>query len=383
MKNFTIQFACLLICFSMFFYGCEVSDLENRTSHLNLPNVPFDYGIGVNNELPTLGRVLFYDSRLSANNVVSCSSCHQQKLAFSDDKQFSLGFNGELTNRNSMPIQNIVSTTFPMGVEVDSTGSFKSTSLFWDGRQHDVTTMVLEPIQNHIEMGVSNLDDLMNKIESIADYKPLFNAAFGSESINKDNVALALSAFIVSIRSRQSRFDLALVGNGGLTDQELIGQDLFFNTYNCNSCHQLQKAINGYQSGGSDTLGGIGSLGSLSGGFTDIGLDKIPTDDGAFRITGVPSDKGKFKIVSLRNVALTAPYMHDGRFKTLADVLNHYSSEIEDSENLDARFRDVNGTPKKFNISSSDKTAIITFLNSMTDYWLLIDPKFSNPFTVR
>lgn len=383
MKNFTIQFACLLICFSMFFYGCEVSDLENRTSHLNLPNVPFDYGIGVNNELPTLGRVLFYDSRLSANNVVSCSSCHQQKLAFSDDKQFSLGFNGELTNRNSMPIQNIVSTTFPMGVEVDSTGSFKSTSLFWDGRQHDVTTMVLEPIQNHIEMGVSNLDDLMNKIESIADYKPLFNAAFGSESINKDNVALALSAFIVSIRSRQSRFDLALVGNGGLTDQELIGQDLFFNTYNCNSCHQLQKAINGYQSGGSDTLGGIGSLGSLSGGFTDIGLDKIPTDDGAFRITGVPSDKGKFKIASLRNVALTAPYMHDGRFKTLADVLNHYSSEIEDSENLDARFRDVNGTPKKFNISSSDKTAIITFLNSMTDYWLLIDPKFSNPFTVR
>jgi cytochrome c peroxidase len=382
MKTTPIQLACLLICFSMFFYSCEVSDLESRTSYLNLPNVPFDYGIGVNNELPTLGRVLFYDSRLSANNVVSCASCHKQQLAFSDDKQFSFGFNGELTKRNSMPIQNIVSTTFPVGVEVDSTGSFKSTSLFWDGRQHDVTAMVLEPIQNHIEMGVSNLDDLMNKIESIADYKPLFKSAFGSESINKDKVALALSSFIVSIRSTASSFDLALAGMGNLSDQAQIGQDLFFNTYNCNSCHQLQKAINGYQSGAPDTTtSGDPSL--LSAGFTDIGLDKIPSDEGAFRITGVPSDKGKFKIASLRNVALTAPYMHDGRFKTLSEVIDHYSSDIEDSENLDARFRDTNGAPKKFNISSIDKYAIITFLNSMTDHSLISDSRFSNPFTVR
>lgn len=363
---------------STLFYSCELAELENRDSHLDLPASPFNYNIGVDNNLPTLGRVLFYDPRLSANNAASCSGCHKQDLAFSDNVTFSKGFKGELTLRNSMPIQNIISTAFPFGIEINATGSFKSTSLFWDGRRPDVLSMVLDPIQNHIEMGVNDLDVLEAKIATIDDYKPLFRKAFGNDGISKEKIAKALGAFVVSIKSTSSKFDLSLMfGTASLSGTEQLGKNLFFDTYNCNSCHQLQEPFNGYQVAAQ--VAGTGE----KGGFADIGLDEHPVDEGAFRNTGLAEDKGKFKIPSLRNIALTAPYMHDGRFSSLEEVLDHYSTGIENSENLDARLRDQSGQARKFNIPASDKEAIIAFLNTMTDSQLMYDKKFSNPFTVR
>jgi cytochrome c peroxidase len=378
MKTLRTLFLMSILGLAATLYSCEISELESRDSYLDLPSKTYNYNIGVNDGLPTLGRVLFYDPRVSANNVASCASCHKQELAFSDNKAFSKGFKGELTERNSMPIQNIVSTAFPFGVEISSGGSFNSTSLFWDGRKEDILKMVLDPIQNHIEMGVNNLEDLENKIASISDYKPLFIDAFGSAEINQSRIAKALSAFIVSIRSTQSKFDQSLLnGTGNFSSSEQFGKELFFSTYNCNSCHQLQEPVNGYQTAA--TVAGVGE----TGGFADIGLDENPTDGGAFRKTGLESDKGKFKIPSLRNIALTGPYMHDGRFETLDEVIDHYSNGIDNSANLDVRLRDENGNAKRFNIPTSDKYAIIAFLNTMTDNSLLYDKKFSNPFKVR
>jgi cytochrome c peroxidase len=382
MKTWKTQFLILLLGIIIAFTGCEIADMKEVDSRLDLPLSPYNYQIGISNEIPTLGRVLFYDPRISANNTVSCASCHKQELAFSDNNRFSVGFNGKSTERNSMAIQNIVSTTFPAGVEVDATGTFKSTSLFWDGRQQDVVSMVIEPIQNHIEMGISDMDGLMNKIQSIPDYKPLFTSAYGSAEVNKDKVATALAAFVVSIRSNGSRFDLSNLGLAALDAQQLMGLELFFGKYNCNSCHQVQRPVNGYQFAQTNP-DSVPTPGNQLVGFADIGLDQSPTDVGAFQATGRAEDKGKFKIPSLRNVALTAPYMHDGRFNTLDEVLGHYSGGIQNSENLDPNLRESHGVPKKLNITELEKAELIAFLKAMTDFDLIQDERFSNPFHVR
>lgn len=392
MKSIKTLFLAALTAFSVVMYSCETQDVVSKEPVLQLPATPYSYQMGSKDELPTLGRVLFYDVKLSANNSVSCASCHKQGLAFADNRKFSFGFENKLTARNSMPIQNIVTSTFfGGGVVVDSLGFvggpkpgfptgdgivgpdfpfFQPTALFWDGRQHDLPTMVMEPIQNHIEMGVNSLDALAEKISNINYYQPLFTAAFDDGQISKANIARALSAFLVSIRSNQSRFDESLMGQTQLSGLEQLGKDLFFDKYDCNSCHQLQQPFNGYQLAG-------------DGGMADIGLDEQPSDPGVFRVSGNQSDKGKFKIPSLRNVALTAPYMHDGRFETLDDVLDHYSEGIEDSENLDTRLRNASGSPKQFNIPAVEKRAIIAFLHSMTDPHMIGDEKFSNPFKIQ
>jgi cytochrome c peroxidase len=392
----------LILLLGVTFYACQTEDVKSGEVVLNLPVTPYNYFVGDNDNLPTLGRVLFYDPRLSVNNSVSCSSCHKQALAFADRADFSLGFENKITGRNSMPIQNIVADNFFFGGGIiDSIGFggiepadgfigrpigptsnliinpggliIQPTALFWDGRQHSLETMVMEPIQNHIEMGTSNLNDLAVKLSQIEEYQSLFANAFTDEQVTPERIAKALSAFLVSIQSNHSKFDQTLTGQATLNGLEQVGKDLFFDKYDCNSCHQLQAPFNGYQ------LAGVGEF----GGFADIGLDEYPADPGVFKVSGNPEDAGKFKIPSLRNVALTAPYMHDGRLKTLEDVLDHYSENIEPSENLDNRLRTSDGAAVQFRIPSSEKRAIIAFLNSMTDYQMINDPKFSNPFKTK
>jgi cytochrome c peroxidase len=395
MKSSKLLLLTVLATFSATMYSCETEGIESRELVLELPTAPYSYAMGQKDELPTLGRVLFYDVRLSANNSVSCASCHKQAIAFTDNRRFSLGFQNERTPRNSMPIQNIVSSSSLGGV-IDSLGfgqikpgntiggdmliepgNFfpgfpisQPTALFWDGRERDLPTMVMEPIKNHIEMGVNNLDALATKVGELPEYQNLFASAFDDGAISKEHIASALSAFLVSIKSNQSRFDLSLRGESQLTALEQFGKNLFFDKYDCNSCHQLQQAFNGYQLAGGD-------------GMADIGLDENPSDEGVFRKSGLESDKGKFKIPSLRNIALTAPYMHDGRFNTLEDVIDHYSEGIENSDNLDVRLRSGDGSARKFNIPASDKRAIVAFLHSMTDPHMIGDPRFSNPFKVK
>ncbi len=379
--------------------ACDPFEMgSQREMILDLPEVPFSYNVsGTSDHLPTLGRVLFYDARLSINNSVSCASCHKQGLAFSDNTAFSRGFENRITPRNSMPIQNIISTVFNLentlvdfssdslktntfipdvgaylpGVIVSPDFFTQPTKLFWDGRENDLAIMVTRPIMNHIEMGISDLDVLAQKLSSIKEYNTLFNNAFGNEEITKEKIATGLSAFLLSIRSNQSKFDKSVtfaftndltnnnVPNVGhqLTAIEELGRQLFFDKFNCNSCHE-------------------------SNGFADIGLDANPKDMGMSSITGNSTQAGMFKIPSLRNVQLTGPYMHDGRFKTLEEVMEHYSRGIVNSTNLDDRLRE-NGKAKQMNMTDAEVKAIVSFLTTLTDYEMITDPKLSNPFKVK
>jgi cytochrome c peroxidase len=352
---------------------------------LELPDSPFNYNVaGTNDHLPTLGRVLFYDPRLSINNSVSCSSCHKQTLAFSDNLAFSRGVENRLTARNSMPIQNIISSVFKSEIESSDSSInftardvgaylpgvvpppmffFKSTQLFWDGRESELETMVTRPITNHIEMGIHNLDDLANKLSTFPEYNTLFTNAFGDKQITKENLARGLSSFLLSIRSTHSKFDKSIFAVNGdqaeiLSSHEEEGRLLFFDKFKCNQCHE-------------------------SNGFADIGLEAQAVDIGLAEVTGRSSDVGSFKIPSLRNVQLTGPYMHDGRFKTLDEVLNHYSVGINKSQNLDPRLKAVDGKPLRLNMTDLEKRAIIAFLQTLTDYEMISDPKLSNPFVTR
>lgn len=393
MKHIGMVVALVIVVFS-----CDPFYSENREVTLELPAEPFSYNVsGLSDHIPTLGRVLFYDPRLSINNTVSCGSCHKQALAFSDNTAFSRGFENRITPRNSMPIQNIISDAFKgESVLIDSSGGtvvidtiftdegitylpgvvvppdffIQPTKLFWDGRESDLQTMVTRPIMNHIEMGIHDMDVLALKLSTIPEYKQLFSNAFNDEEVSKEKIAIALSSFLLSIRSNQSKFDKSVtfqntsnqadhnVNRFLLNAQEELGRRLFFDKFNCNSCHE-------------------------SNGFSDIGLDANPKDAGFSAVTGNNNDAGMFKIPSLRNVEITGPYMHDGRFKTLEEVLEHYSHGIKNSPNLDARFKSADGKTKQLNMSQAEIKAIAAFLTTLTDYEMINDPKLANPFRSR
>jgi cytochrome c peroxidase len=315
-----------------------------------------------------LGRVLFYDKFLSVNNAVSCGSCHLQTLAFSDHGQFSEGFENITTNRNTPPIQNLF--------EPDQ-------ALFWDGRERVLQTMVMKPVFNHVEMGMSNATQVVNKVKGRAYYEELFEKAFGDNEISFNRIAQALGSFTSSIVSQDSRFDQNFMFGfitpdfvnpqmqiPNFTPIEQEGFGLFFNKYNCGSCHNLFSSK------------GYGDFTSTTAGeeLVNIGLDRDYNDDGRGTLTGDNQDNGKFKIPNLRNVELTGPYMHDGRFSTLEEVIGHYSTGIEGHPNLDDRLKDENGKPLVLNITEAEKGALVAFLGTLTDRKFTTDPKFSDPF---
>jgi cytochrome c peroxidase len=354
MKTRPLLLSLLMLVF--FWNACKNEDAELQTAYLELPDQPLDYG-QFNDHVPTLGRVLFYDPQLSVNNSVSCATCHKQTLAFADNTAFSKGFENRLTTRNSMPIQNLATSSF--GVPV---------SLFWDGRESNLRQMVMRPIVNHIEMGISDPEVLARKLSVVPYYRDLFYKAYGTEEVTTAGIAEALTSFLGTITSTNTKFDRYNFGSVKLTALEEAGKALFIGTYDCNACHQVQNP-SGY---------------IFAGTFSNIGLDDHYADNGLENKTGMGGDAGKFKIPSLRNVLLTAPYMHDGRFSTLEEVLDHYSEGIEDHPNLDPRLRSAtNGEPLKLHIPDSDKTAIIAFLSTLTDPQMITDRRFSNPFKAR
>jgi cytochrome c peroxidase len=359
MKNTILATALAVVLFS-----CKKEEPALKTSYLDLPATPADYRVGGNNNIPELGRVLFYDKQLSVNNSVSCGSCHKQVYGFADNVALSRGFDNQLTARNSMPIQNLQFSSIEPNNNTDPKFAF-GPSLFWDGREHNINNMVLRPIINHVEMGINDVESLAKKLRTLDYYKPLFDKAYGKEEITPQKISTALTYFVQSINTNKTKFDLAITRQTELSALETIGQNLFVTTYNCNTCHQVQSP-NGYQ--------------QFGGEFSNIGLDNTYVDDGLAKTTGKTSDVGRFKIPSLRNVAFTAPYMHDGRFSTLEEVMEHYSSGIEDHPNLDRRLHGSNGHAEQKNISETDKKAIIAFLNTLSDFNVVTDPKFSSPF---
>lgn len=308
----------------------------------------FSDSVAISNEVATLGRVLFYDKKLSLNNGVSCGSCHLQELGFTDGVKFSKGFDGGLTSRNSMAIVN----------------SSLQIRLFWDRRANTVEEQVLQPIQHPIEMGM-NLEDLITRLYNVEYYGELFEEAFGDATITVDRVSVALGQFVRSIRSYTTKYDKGFpLGFSNFTSDELAGKELFFGGENaCANCHFTQN------------IGGVSA--------NVNGLDIVSNDKGVGSISEDERDNGRFKSVSLRNIMLTAPYMHDGRFETMDDVLDFYSKDIKPHAFLDDRLTtDFNegGNPKQFNFTESEKRQFKAFLNTLTDWEMINDPRLSNPF---
>jgi cytochrome c peroxidase len=303
----------------------------------------------VTNEGATLGRVLFYDKKLSENNTVSCASCHFQQHAFSDPDQFSEGLYGEFTTRNSMAIIN----------------AFMGFRFFWDLRANGLEEQALMPIQHPVEMNME-LTELVNKLTEIDYYPELFEAAFGTAVITEDQIALALSQFMRSIYSVNSKFDIGIQSNFvNYTAQELRGRDLFFNDdrTNCNNCHQTYYFFD-------------------TGGHNN-GSDSIYIDEGLFTITGNPNHVGFFNTPTLRNIEYTAPYFHDGRFATLEDVVEFYNSGMNAHVNLDERLTTdglIGGPPRQMNLTTIEKAALVAFLKTLSEPSILTEERWSDPF---
>lgn len=310
-----------------------------------------------------LGRNLFYEKQLSRNGQVSCGSCHQQAKSFTDGARFSMGVDRELTSRSSMSIVNLL----------------WNTRFFWDGRAGSLEEQALQPIADHIEMDLP-LDEAVQRLNESESYRQQFMAAFETDEVTSDLIAKAISQFMRTLVSSDSRYDRFLLGEGVLTDQEKLGLDLFFTHPeptiglrggNCGDCH-LNILTSGDREGFQ--------------GFHNNGLElETDLEDGLMTITGKPEDKGKFKAPSLRNIALTAPYMHDGRFATLEEVLEHYNENIKNSATLDVLITDatnnaVKGEKVMLGLTDEEKQAIIAFLHTLTDENFINDEAFSDPF---
>ncbi|MDH7444955.1 cytochrome-c peroxidase [Aquimarina sp. 2201CG14-23] len=399
----------LLLIIIVLFSSCSKTDNgeyipieENPLAELNLPENYFNYaniplpGYYTTNEFPiqfqfqavtaydntpidnqitdagaTLGRVLFYDKKLSANGTVSCASCHQAQHGFSDPNVLSEGFNNELTRRHSM---GIVNARFYAG------GQF-----FWDERAETLEDQVLMPFQDEVEMGLT-LSQLVQIANDQTYYPTLFNDAFGDETITSDRISKALAQFIRSMVSTTSRYDQArtevtspVVDFPSFTTQENQGKQLFYAPRqltngvmgNCVGCHQTEAFVGPFPTTNIP----------LTTFATTNGLDATSTTDlGVNEATGNPNDIGKFKVPSLKNIAIRPPYMHDGRFTTLEEVINHYSSGIQNHSNLITPLVNDNGEVGQFNFTQTEKDAIIAFLKTLTDEQMINDEKYSDPF---
>jgi len=302
-----------------------------------------------NNEAATLGRVLFYDPQLSKNNSISCASCHQQSKAFADGQDLSQGFGGKLTSRNSMSFSNLATNN----------------NFFWDSRQSFMNDLVTEPVTNHIEMGMEDMDALMEKLKKISYYPELFEDAYGVPTIDQARFSTAITQFLASITSTETTFDRELERDfEGYSEMQKLGMAIFFSDKaQCASCPS------GANFAADDS--GNGEYRSTAG-TANIGLDLVYDDNGR--------NDGQFKIPSLRNIALTAPYMHDGRFNTLKEVIEHYNNNVKPHANLDDKLT-KDGITQHLDLSSLEVDALAAFLLPLTDENMIKDPKFSNPFT--
>ena len=308
----------------------------------------------VTNAAATLGRTLFYDKRLSLNQTISCSSCHQREHGFSDSKKFSVGFLGGLTGRNSMGLSNA--------------RWYQRRAFFWDERAATLEDQVLQPIQNAVEMGMT-LPGLVTRLGAEPYYATLFTAAFGTADVTSDRISRALAQFVRSIVSTQSKYDNgAATGFTNFTAEENQGRQIFQtpNLGGCAACHGTDNFVPGPN-------------------INNNGLEFPYVDLGRGGITGLPQDNGLFKVPSLRNIGLTAPYMHDGRFGTLEEVVEFYNSGVVDNPNLSPPLRNPPGTPgagqpRRLNLTAAQKAALVAFLKTLTDTSVTTDAKFADPF---
>ncbi|MBE9464472.1 cytochrome-c peroxidase [Dyadobacter subterraneus] len=297
-----------------------------------------------------LGKYLFYDGILSRTNVIGCGTCHQQATAFTHHgHDLSHGVDDQLGTRNAPAVQNLA----------------WNTSFFWDGNVHVLDSVSLFPITNKVEMD-ETMDNILIKLRATpiatqkvqVDYPKMFKAAYGTKEITSERVRKALSQFMMTMVSANSKYDYYVLGDAAaLSADEQKGLAIF--KQKCSSCHS-------------------GEL------FTDYsyrnnGLPPIKIDDqGRYGITKVESDRYKFKVPSLRNVGLTGPYMHDGRFTTLDQVLTHYTDNMQSMATLDDTFKLPNGKVGIV-LTQAEKQSIILFLNTLSDTQFTNNAQLSDP----
>ena len=320
-------------------------------AHFADPNAPGGAATGTDNTPAdnlttdagaTLGRVLFYDRRLSRNDRVSCSSCHQQQFGFADTAKLSRGFAAGTTARHSMSLANA--------------RFYRRARFFWDERAATLEAQTLQPIQDVTEMGMT-LDALATKLSLTAYYPGLFQSAFGTADVTSDRIARALAQFVRALVSGTSRFDRAFTGTvpnfaTTFSAEELRGQNLFNGPAGCARCHATNAHV--------------------GDNIHNTGLDATIVDVGA--------GQGRFKAPSLRNVAVRTPYMHDGRFRTLAQVIDFYDSGVQNNPALDVRLRGPGGQPQRLNLSAAQKLSLVAYLLTLTDTTFLTSARLADPF---
>lgn len=291
-----------------------------------------------------LGRSLFFETALSGDGTQSCGSCHQPHLAFGDSGSFSLGILGDPGGRNTQVVVN------PGWQEFQ----------FWDGRRATLEDQARDPVVNPVEMNAV-WSEVVVRLAADPVYPDLFQAAFGSPEITEDRVVMAIAQFERTLVSAESRFDRKLRGEVTFTAAEQRGEDLFFSEQGeCSHCHAAPFFTDNE--------------------FHDIGLDSIPMDAGRAGVTAHAFDEGKFKTPTLRNIEVTGPYMHDGRFETLAEVLEHYADGVHRSPNLDPTLGvHLNGGGDGVDLDAQEQADVIAFLRTLTDSAFLTNPAFLPP----
>lgn len=284
-----------------------------------------------------LGRRLFHETALSADRSIACASCHAPDSGFSDPRRFSPGIHGRPGTRQSMALLNL---------------AWKR-EFFWDGRAGSLRQQVLMPIQDSNEMA-ETLDSVVAKLSAQPEYPALFAQAFGTPRIDAGRIALALEQYVLTLTHHRSRFDLSLQGKATLTDPERRGLELFMTE---NEPRMGQRGADCFHCHGGPLF--------TDHQFHDNGLDRAPSDPGRARVTGRDSDRGKFVTPTLRDIARTAPYMHDGRFRTLEEVVRHYSEGVQASPNLDPNL--AKHPPGGLHLSSGDQAALVAFLKTLSE----------------
>ena len=328
-----------IISFLVFTIACTKNDQEvNRPLSLNIPNsFPKPLYSFENNQLTEqgfeLGKKLFYDAGLSIDGTVSCGSCHQQFAGFANlDHDVSHGVDNCFGKRNSPVLINMI---------------WKD-DFFHDGGAKNIEISPLNAMVDPCEMA-NDINNILAYLRNKPEYQKQFKRAFGTDEITSQNMLWAFTQFMGSLISAESKYDNVKAGKATFTSEEEKGYQLFIQK--CASCHQEPLFTDN--------------------SFRNNGLDLVSKDLGRAIITTVIPDEGKFKVPTLRNIEVSRPYMHDGRFQTLEQVLNHYQNEIKNHKNLDAILK------QGIALSNQDKTNLIAFLKTLTDNNFLKNPKFS------
>tara|TARA_B110000003_G_scaffold275736_1_gene319267 strand:+ start:2957 stop:4003 length:1047 start_codon:yes stop_codon:yes gene_type:complete len=337
-KHIMYSFA-LFLCFGFII-------LKNKDLLFEYPNywpVPhYDFSkLSMSESEFQLGRHLFYDPILSRDNTISCASCHTQATGFAHvDHELSHGIDGRIGTRNSMTIMNLA----------------WNTSFMWDGGVNHIELQALAPISSKDEMDDS-LENVVEKLNSSKKYRTLFYNVHNDSIITGQRTLLAITQFVVMLTSYNSKYDKFIRGEIDVkfTEQEKNGLKIFRN--NCASCHTEPLFTNNQ--------------------FENNGLKIDPTlnDFGRLVITNNPEDSLKFKVPTLRNIQFTKPYMHDGRFETLQEVINHYTTEVQDSNTLSDLLK------KGIELTHREKVDLLVFLRTLTDKGFLFDKRFTFPYT--